>query len=100
MGGGGWGRILRSRIRGGGGVVGAGVGGGGGGGVGGGGGGGGGFLGGGGGGGGGDDVIEAFGRIAPRVVRWPGGCFADDYHWRDGVGPRRERPVTVNTWWG
>jgi alpha-N-arabinofuranosidase len=47
-----------------------------------------------------DDVIEAFRRISPPILRWPGGCFADDYHWRDGVGPRKNRPVTVNTWWG
>src|SRR5688500_7838374 len=46
------------------------------------------------------DLIEAFRRIDPPVLRWPGGCFADDYHWRDGVGPRERRPVTVNTWWG
>ncbi|HYE17998.1 MAG TPA: alpha-L-arabinofuranosidase C-terminal domain-containing protein [Tepidisphaeraceae bacterium] len=46
------------------------------------------------------DLIEAFRRIDPPVLRWPGGCFADDYHWRDGVGPRDRRPVTVNTWWG
>jgi alpha-N-arabinofuranosidase len=47
-----------------------------------------------------DDLIEAFRRINPPILRWPGGCFADDYHWRDGVGPRKDRPVTVNTWWG
>ena len=34
------------------------------------------------------------------VVRWPGGCFADEYHWRDGIGPRDKRPVTLNTNWG
>src|SRR5688572_13504635 len=39
-----------------------------------------------------DDLLEAFRRIRPGVVRWPGGCFADDYHWADGVGPARERP--------
>src|SRR4051812_16831212 len=47
-----------------------------------------------------NDLIDAFRRIAPPVLRWPGGCFADDYHWRDGVGPRRDRPATVNLWWG
>jgi alpha-N-arabinofuranosidase len=46
------------------------------------------------------DVIEALRKLNPPVLRWPGGCFADDYHWRDGVGPRRERPRTVNLWWG
>jgi alpha-N-arabinofuranosidase len=33
-------------------------------------------------------------------LRWPGGCFADDYHWRDGIGPREERPRMVNSHWG
>jgi alpha-N-arabinofuranosidase len=33
-------------------------------------------------------------------LRWPGGCYADDYHWEDGVGPRSSRPRRVNTWWG
>lgn len=46
------------------------------------------------------DVIEALRRLNPPVVRWPGGCFADDYHWRDGIGPRNERPRRVNLWWG
>jgi alpha-N-arabinofuranosidase len=46
------------------------------------------------------DVVEALKRIDPPVVRWPGGCFADDYHWRDGIGPREERPRRVNIWWG
>ena len=47
-----------------------------------------------------NDVVEALRRISPPVLRWPGGCFADDYHWQDGVGPRAERPRTVNLWWG
>ena len=34
------------------------------------------------------------------VLRWPGGCYADTYHWRDGIGPRAQRPVTLNRWWG
>ncbi len=34
------------------------------------------------------------------VLRWPGGCFADNYHWRDGVGPPERRPRRVNLWWG
>ena len=46
------------------------------------------------------DVVEALRRLSPPVVRWPGGCFADDYHWRDGIGPRAERPLRVNLWWG
>jgi alpha-N-arabinofuranosidase len=46
------------------------------------------------------DVIEALRELHVPVVRWPGGCFADEYHWRDGIGPRERRPVTVNTNWG
>jgi len=46
------------------------------------------------------DVLEAFRRIHPPVVRWPGGCFADHYHWEDGVGPRDRRPGRVNLSWG
>jgi len=47
-----------------------------------------------------DDVIEALRRIRVPNLRWPGGCFADYYHWRDGVGPREQRPTIVNTIWG
>jgi len=47
-----------------------------------------------------NDVTTALKRIAPPVIRWPGGCFADDYHWRDGVGPREDRPQRINIWWG
>ena len=46
------------------------------------------------------DVIDALKQLKVPVVRWPGGCFADEYHWRDGIGPREQRPVTVNTNWG
>ncbi len=42
------------------------------------------------------DVFEAFGRVNPPILRWPGGCFADDYHWQDGIGPRTKRPRTLN----
>ncbi|MGI6381570.1 MAG: hypothetical protein ACOX2R_12550 [Anaerolineae bacterium] len=45
------------------------------------------------------DVVDALRRIRPPVIRWPGGCFADDYHWRDGIGPREDRPRTLNIWW-
>jgi len=45
------------------------------------------------------DVVEALRRIRPPVIRWPGGCFADDYHWRDGIGPREQRPRRLNIWW-
>jgi alpha-N-arabinofuranosidase len=43
-------------------------------------------------------LVEAMREIAPPVVRWPGGCFADQYDWRDGVGPRERRPRRTNTW--
>ena len=46
------------------------------------------------------DVVEALRRLHVPVVRWPGGCFADIYRWRDGIGPRAGRPVTLNKWWG
>ncbi|AEJ61026.1 alpha-L-arabinofuranosidase domain protein [Spirochaeta thermophila DSM 6578] len=46
------------------------------------------------------DVVEALRRIRIPVLRWPGGCFADEYHWKDGVGPRENRPRRINTHWG
>jgi alpha-L-arabinofuranosidase len=46
------------------------------------------------------DVIEALKKLKVPVLRWPGGCFADTYHWKDGVGPRKERPSMLNVWWG
>ncbi len=46
------------------------------------------------------DVLEALQRLRVPVLRWPGGCYADDYHWEDGIGPRRERPRRMNLWWG
>ncbi|MGC9341879.1 MAG: alpha-N-arabinofuranosidase [Bacteroidales bacterium] len=47
-----------------------------------------------------NDVIEALKEISPPVIRWPGGCFADIYHWKNGIGPREERPEIVNLTWG
>jgi alpha-N-arabinofuranosidase len=47
-----------------------------------------------------NDVIGALKDLHVPLVRWPGGCFADEYHWKDGVGPRDKRPVKVNTNWG
>ncbi|WP_129793243.1 alpha-N-arabinofuranosidase [Sphingosinicella sp. CPCC 101087] len=47
-----------------------------------------------------NDVVEALRNLRIPVVRWPGGCFADEYNWRDGIGPRDQRPVRVNTHWG
>ena len=47
-----------------------------------------------------NDVIEALKPLEIPVLRWPGGCFADTYHWRDGVGPREQRPTAINVHWG
>lgn len=46
------------------------------------------------------DVVEALRKIKLPVLRWPGGCFADEYHWEDGVGPQENRKRMVNTNWG
>ena len=46
------------------------------------------------------DVVNALKKIKIPDLRWPGGCFADEYHWRDGIGPREQRPKMVNTNWG
>lgn len=46
------------------------------------------------------DVLEALKALKVPVLRWPGGCFADEYHWKDGVGPRYQRPTMVNSNWG
>lgn len=46
------------------------------------------------------DVVEALRQIKIPVLRWPGGCFADEYHWIDGIGPHEKRPTMVNTHWG
>jgi alpha-N-arabinofuranosidase len=46
------------------------------------------------------DVVAALKRIKIPNLRWPGGCFADEYHWMDGIGPREKRPRMVNTHWG
>ncbi|MFL5788745.1 MAG: alpha-N-arabinofuranosidase [Flavisolibacter sp.] len=47
-----------------------------------------------------NDIIQALKKLKVPVLRWPGGCFADTYHWRDGIGPRDNRPSIVNTNWG
>jgi len=46
------------------------------------------------------DIIEALKKIKAPVIRWPGGCFADTYHWMDGIGPRELRPPMINIFWG
>ena len=47
-----------------------------------------------------NDVVAALKQLNVPQVRWPGGCFADEYHWRDGIGPRESRPAMINTHWG
>ncbi len=47
-----------------------------------------------------NDVVAALKRMKVPVLRWPGGCFADEYHWKDGIGPREQRPKMINTHWG
>jgi len=47
-----------------------------------------------------NDVVAALRRMNIPVLRWPGGCFADEYHWKDGIGPRNARPKMINTHWG
>ncbi len=46
------------------------------------------------------DIVNALKKIKIPSLRWPGGCFADEYHWRDGIGPAEQRPRMVNTNWG
>ena len=46
------------------------------------------------------DVVDALKDMKIPVLRWPGGCFADEYHWRDGIGPKETRKKMVNTHWG
>jgi alpha-N-arabinofuranosidase len=45
------------------------------------------------------DSISAFSDLSPPILRWPGGCFADNYHFEDGIGPREDRPRRWNLWW-
>ncbi len=46
------------------------------------------------------DVVEALKEIHVPVLRWPGGCFADEYHWQEGIGPKESRKKMINTHWG
>jgi alpha-N-arabinofuranosidase len=46
------------------------------------------------------DVLNALKELKVPVLRWPGGCFADEYHWMDGIGPKENRPKMVNNNWG
>ena len=45
------------------------------------------------------DVVAALRAMKLPVLRWPGGCFADEYHWRDGIGPKESRKKIINTHW-
>lgn len=47
-----------------------------------------------------NDIIAALRKMKIPALRWPGGCFADTYHWKDGIGPKDKRPAIVNKWWG
>lgn len=47
-----------------------------------------------------NDVLEALKEMKIPGLRWPGGCFADEYHWKDGIGPRESRKKMINTHWG
>jgi len=47
-----------------------------------------------------NDVVAALKKIKVPNLRWPGGCFADEYHWKDGIGPHEKRPSIINTHWG
>jgi alpha-N-arabinofuranosidase len=47
-----------------------------------------------------NDVLQALKELQVPVLRWPGGCFADEYHWMDGIGPKENRPRMINTHWG
>ena len=47
-----------------------------------------------------NDVLDALRAMKIPVLRWPGGCFADEYHWRDGIGPQETRKRMINTHWG
>ena len=46
-----------------------------------------------------NDVVEALKEMKIPVLRWPGGCFADEYHWKDGIGPKEQRKKMINTNW-
>ncbi|MCP9236209.1 alpha-N-arabinofuranosidase [Lewinella sp. JB7] len=46
------------------------------------------------------DVVAALRDLKIPNLRWPGGCFADTYHWKDGIGPKEDRPSILNVWWG
>ncbi|WP_018612835.1 alpha-N-arabinofuranosidase [Segetibacter koreensis] len=47
-----------------------------------------------------NDIVQALRKLKIPNLRWPGGCFADTYHWKDGIGPKDKRPTMVNNWWG
>ena len=46
------------------------------------------------------DIIDALRKLKIPVLRWPGGCYADHYHWKNGIGPKDKRKITENVSWG
>ncbi len=46
------------------------------------------------------DVVNALKKLKATVLRWPGGCFADNYHWKEGIGPKEKRRHIENVAWG
>lgn len=47
-----------------------------------------------------NDIVSALRDLKVPNLRWPGGCFADAYQWKDGIGPKSQRPSMINVWWG
>lgn len=47
-----------------------------------------------------NDIVKALKELKVPNLRWPGGCFADAYQWKDGIGPKDQRPSMINVWWG
>lgn len=47
-----------------------------------------------------NDIVQALKDLKVPNLRWPGGCFADAYQWKDGIGPKENRPSMINVWWG
>src|SRR5688572_19626980 len=47
-----------------------------------------------------NDIVAALKKLNIPNLRWPGGCFADTYHWKDGIGAKEKRSKIVNVWWG
>jgi len=46
------------------------------------------------------DIVDALKKLKIPNLRWPGGCFADNYHWKDAIGPKNQRKHIENFSWG